>query len=371
MTAYTFRQTQQLVLFEVARQQERAADPRNRNVLCIPGIFGPVGCGKTALAQAVADEFALPVYSINCGETADATDITGFPLPSEVQRSTAGSFVPWTLNEHMHVACTQPCVLFFDDIDKLPGTVEGALIGLFGKREIKGHKLHPKTILIAAGNRLGDDRLAHQLSESLRLRLTPIVMTPTLSDFKAYAAGGERRVHPAVLGYLDYQPTHLHHWREDVLRFPCQRAWAEASDLMFSTEDQKSLIGGRARDAWNTIVELKCGEQIAADFWAWYSLVRNINVKQILTEGNLTIDIEPEKKVMAQYAAVFAVSMELNSKGVKKEYTGLADFLAKVTPELRVAAISQLSPNVRQQIAKLFPKAGDVLLSDLLRKEEE
>jgi hypothetical protein len=63
--------------------------------------------------------------------------------------------------------------------------------------------------------------------------------------------------------------------------------------------------------------------------------------------------------------------MELNNRGVKKEYSGLEVFLSKVTPELRVAAITQLQPNVRQQIAKLFPKAGDVLLQDLLRRDDE
>jgi SpoVK/Ycf46/Vps4 family AAA+-type ATPase len=370
MTTYSFRQTQKIVLFEVANQQDRAADPKNHNVLCIPGIFGPVGCGKTALAQGVADEFGLPVFNVNCGETADATDITGFPLPSEVVRSENGNYVPWTLNEAMHIACTQPCVLFFDDIDKLPPTTEGALIGLFGKREIKGHRLHAKTILIAAGNRVGDDRLAHQLSESMRLRLTPIVMTPSLSDFKAYARATEK-VHPVVLGYLDYQPPHLHAWRDDVLRFPCQRSWTEASALMFATEDQKSLVGGKENDAWQTIVELKCGAQVSADFWAWYSLTRKVDVKKLLTEGDLAIDVEEKDRVMAQYAAVFAVSMELNNRGVKKEYSGLEVFLSKVTPELRVAAITQLQPNVRQQIAKLFPKAGDVLLQDLLRRDDE
>lgn len=370
MNTYSFRQTQKIVLFEVANQQDRAADSNNHNVLCIPGIFGPVGCGKTALAQGVADEFGLPVFNINCGETADATDITGFPLPSEVVRSKKGDFVPWTLNHAMHVACTEPCVLFFDDIDKLPQTTEGALIGLFGKREIKGHKLHPKTILIAAGNRVGDDRLAHQLSESMRLRLTPIVMTPSLADFKAYARA-TNKVHPVVLGYLDYQPPHLHAWREDVLRFPCQRSWTEASALMFATEDQKSITGGKELDAWSTIVELKCGAHVAADFWAWYSLTRKVDVKKLLTEGDLSMDIKDDDKLMAQYAAVFAVSMELNNRGVKKEYVGLEAFLNKVTPELRVAAITQLQPNVRQQIAKMFPKAGDVLLKDLLRKDDE
>lgn len=360
--AYNFAETQELVNFIAAVQQDRAKDPSEQNVQCIPSVMGPVGCGKTALASAVSRGFGLPLLNINCGETSDATDITGFPFPTELIRTKQGDYVRWVLNQAMHLAVTQPAVVFFDDIDKIQSLVEGALIGLFGKREVKGYKLHPDTVLLAAGNRIGDDRLARTLSESLRTRMSIIEMEPTLQDFRTFAEHDPTKVHPVVLGFLAYKPKLLNSYQVDAPRFPTQRCWVEASALMHSRKDDVM---------WEKIIQIACGAPCSRDFSAWYSVVRNIDTARILKTGEVHHTLNEKEDAMVQYAAVFAVAQELNGNGVEKSYKGLEIFLSGISPEMRVAAAAQLSKKARGQIATHFPAAGDQLLKDLIQARED
>lgn len=365
--AFTYRQAQKIVAFEVQQQLARAADKNNRNVQCIPLLLAGVGTGKTALAEQVAVDISAPLITINCGETGDATEITGFPLPSAIVKDTYGSYIGWVLNQALHYACHEPVVLLFDDIDKIPHLVEGALIGLFGKREIKGQQLHPGTVLIAAGNRVTDDHLARDLSESLRTRATPIEMVPTLGDFRVYSKESGK-VHAAVMGYLEYKPAHLHERSDNTLRFPTQRCWVEASQHM-NLVPNGDRFGGK-NDAWKTIIELKCGSHVGSDFDAWYSIVRKIDVQMLLTKGVLVGTDANDSEHMLQYAAVYAVAQELNNNGADKSYTGLATYLEKVEGEMRVAMLTQLNKKARDGIASKMKKTADLLLCDLILQQE-
>jgi hypothetical protein len=389
MPAYSYKTVQNFVLFEVQRQLARAADPTVQNVLAIPLILGGVGVGKTALDAAVAERLGIPLLTINCGEAGDATDLTGVPMPTEVKKDKSGrTHVSWTMPLDIYRAVTEPCVLFFDDVDKLPLLVEGALIGLFGKRSVKGHQLHQGTVLMAAGNRATDDRLARDLSESLRTRATVIELEYTFSDLRRYAEEHPGEVDPLVLGFLAYAPQHLHAPTEASARFPTPRGWVEFSDAMRSMQeglDRKErpfLDLAKATASWQKfLLTHKCGEGVANDFWAWYSILRMIDVKLLLTEGKLrSADNTPEAAApwqmseagLRDFAAVAAIAAQWNKKGgVKDTHAKVLLYLDTLVPELRVALYAQLTLSARKAIASsaALVRVSDALLRDLARAE--
>lgn len=388
MPAYNYKTVQSYVLFEAQRQLARAADPREQNVQAIPLILGGVGVGKTSLVRYVADLLSLPLGSVNCGETGDTTDLTGVPMPTEVQRDKAGrAFVPWTMSADIYRAVVEPRVLFFDDVDKIPPLAEGALIGLFGKREVKGHKLHPGTILIAAGNRATDDRLARDLSESLRTRATVIELEYTLADLRRYAEDNPGRVDPFVLGYLAYAPHHLHAPDPDAPRFPTPRGWVEFSDEVRAMREGLQAKGALFEElakntkAWQHFLLIhKCGEGVAKDYWAWFSILRLIDLKKLLTEGELLMasDLTKEQREMLaanarlqDFAAVSAIAATWNNKGIDPAHTGVLPYLQNLAPELRVALYTQLTQKSRKLIAtrRAFAEVGNMLIQDIARAE--
>ena len=49
-------------------------------------------------------------------------------------------------------ACTEACVLFFDEIDRATMEVRQGIFELTDSRKINGHYLHPDTVIIGAVN---------------------------------------------------------------------------------------------------------------------------------------------------------------------------------------------------------------------------
>lgn len=372
--AYGFEQAEILVRRELEMQthlvQKGVQQPLN-----VPLLLGPVGGGKTAIASRACDHYGLTLLAINCGENSDATDISGVPVPSMIQHlmehgteeektGARGAYMEWVLNRYASLACVQPGFLFFDDVDKAPPVVQGALLGVTANRRFRDKKLHEGTLIMGAGNRLDDDLYANEISQSLRTRMTIIEMIPDVLSFSKFGRdSGE--IHETIIGYIHFKPEHLHQWKEGVSRFPTPRGWWEASQQLFAYPDPtEDVFSNGARDNWKGIISRKVGDHVANDFWAWYRIISEIDVQSILRTGHFAQHGEADARRMQQYAAVFAVAQELNRGGVKPTYKGLEIWIPNLDPEMRIALIVQLSRKVRMDISSEFPNAGDELLAD-------
>jgi hypothetical protein len=374
MTTYGFKPAEILVRRELEMQtkliQKGVEHPLNN-----PLLLGPVGGGKTAIARRACEHYSLTLLAINCGENSDATDVSGVPVPgmirwlmqngTESEKAGArGAYMEWVLNRYAAMACIQPGFLFFDDLDKAPPVVQGALLGVTANRKFRDKDLHPGTLIMGAGNRLDDDIYANEISESLRTRMTIIEMAPDILSFTEYGRdSGE--IHEAVIGYLQFKPAHLHEWKEGVARFPTPRGWWEASQQLFEYFNPvEDVFQNGAKENWKGIVARKVGDHVANDFWAWYEIIQKVDVQEILHRGNLQLSGDAAARRMQQYASVFAVAQYLNVKGVEKKHVGLKKWVPALDGEMRVALIVQLKHKVRVNIASHFPETGDEMLAE-------
>jgi len=371
---YGFQQALELVRRELNMQKTLTAKGV-QHPLNNPLILGPVGGGKTAIAHEACEAESLTLLAINCGENSDATDVSGVPVPSMIKHlmdegtvgekaGAQGAYMEWVLNRYASIACAQPGFLLFDDLDKAPPAVQGALLGVTANRKFRDKSLHPGTLIMGAGNRLGDDIYANEISESLRTRMTIIEMAPDLVSFSKYGrAKGE--IHEAVIGYLQYKPSQLHQWKEGAFRFPTPRGWWEASQQMFAYPvADEDLFSTGSRDNWKGIVSRKLGEHIGSDFWAWYQIISKVDVDAILIRGDMATTGDSAAVRMQQYAAVFRIAQKLNQDGVKPAYVGLGAWVPQIAPEMRVALIIQLSTKSRTSIATIFPKTATDMLAE-------
>lgn len=355
-------------------------------VLHIPATFGPVGGGKSAMHVEEAIWWDKTFCVFNSGENSDATDLSGVCMPTMIgnlfdtlqdptintatRNDARGKYMQWVLNKYAALACIQAVYLFFDDLDKAPPPIQAALLAIFADRRFRDQPLHPGTLIACAGNRTEDDETAYALSESTRTRLTMIPMSPDLLSWTKYAT--KNNLNASIIGFLQYKGEFLHQWKDGVYRFPTPRGWWEVSQMMEQFPDpyEDVLKNGR-KDNWKQIVSLKCGDHVANDYWAWFKILSVLKPETILSTGAIPYDkmsasTEADRR-MTQYAAVFSVTQHLVTKGVQSKHKGLQKFLKDLTPEMRVAFVVQLPLKVRVQAGKLFPKTGDIMMSDIVR----
>lgn len=317
----------------------------------VPALMGPVGSAKTTLVKNAAEENNLLYLGVNCGENSDSSDF-GVPMP---QHKTADVITAkWALSDYLHTACTEPCLLHFDDVDKAPPPAQNALLGVVGERRFRDAVLHAATLVVLSGNRLKDDMFAHQLSESMRTRITTIVVEPDLKSFAEWGSTG-RKVHPAVIGYLGYKPDHLHKVDSDADRFPTPRCWEEASVQLFEEPEK----------VWKEIVSLKVGDSIGPDFWAWYEVILKINIQDLLKTGSLAGVVDDDRPRL-NYAAIFALTQHFKTSRIDSKMIGLPIFINSLEPEMRLAFAIQLDNDNRAEIAKHWPQAATDIMQTLL-----
>lgn len=360
MTPYGYQAVQAIVQRELDLQAHLAAEGAEQ-VLFIPAVMGPVGSGKTAMARSEARRRNLPLAIFNVGETAEPSDILGFGWPPEKRdKEDRLRTIEWCLQEQAGQATKEPCLLLFDDVDKAPPVLQGAMLNVMGNRCFRTYKLHPGTLIMCAGNNVGDDAFAQPISESLRGRITPIAIKPSVEDFTEYGTRTEE-IHPSILGFLQWRPDLLHNQETDSpdvnSRFPSPRGWWEASQYLFAVDDPDEVLHAGAPPEWHWAVQRKVGEAAGNEFWSWYTVVRGINVVEILT-GNE----EPPTELMLRYAAVFAIAQYYRTKKVSSKHKGLPKFIQSLEKEQRVAFAVQLDKRVRVDLGKAFPSlAKDIM----------
>lgn len=342
--------------------------------LSIPALMGGVGIGKTEgalqlsirMAEVVQD--AILFEPIATGEAGDPTDVAGLPWVISMDSGPDGEKehkVLWVLNRAAYQACRMPTMLLFDDIDKATPLVVNALLNLFVHRRYKDYVLHPKSLMMCAGNRPQDDNSANTLNESIRTRITIIETETHIEDFSAWALeGDEPRIHPVLLGFLQSKPELLHAWSENTYRFPTPRGYREASLHMWEFPDPIH---------WQAMLTRKLGEGAANSFWGWYTILRHIDVDHILKHGTLKEPVTAPDKMPAEvaaklgeFAAVFAVVDRLNVK-ISANHTGLERFVDSLSPELRVAFLLQMKSSTKSAFGKYYPTVAGQIMGGVIK----
>ena len=341
---------------ELKYQAMGAVRKNNVGPLHVPLVRGGVGTGKTSLAKMLAEELALPLITINSGESSDGTDVTGVPFPQNVSEEWV---TRWAPNAQIYRATQEPVLLHFDDVDKALPPAQNALIGIIGERCFRDTKLHPGSLLLLTGNRTEDDMYANELSESIKTRATDITLEP---DAVTWAAWGQETglIHPLLSSYVLFKPEHIHVISDEDNRHTTPRGYREASDQMRYEPETE----------WDTILKLKLGTSVGVDIWAYYNVYSKIDIPYILKEGKVSGDnLSDENQRMVTYASIFALTQALNTNKYpisKTKSPGLPIFIESMSPEARIGLLVQLDKKVRTKLVNTWSDLGEIMLNVLV-----
>lgn len=212
----------------------------------VPHITGSPGVGKSDIIRAIAKEFKLKVIDIRLSQC-DPCDMLGFP-------SHNGARMGYMPPEHFPLqGMDKPAegyngwILFLDEFNSAPLSVQAAAYRLVLDREVGQHSLHKKCVIVCAGNKETDGAIVNRLGTAMQSRLIHLEMEVDVRAWIDWATTAH--LDHRVISYIESHPEHLHQFdpNHNDKTFSCPRTWHYASKLVTNKEPtpllQQILIG--------------------------------------------------------------------------------------------------------------------------------
>lgn len=194
-------------------------------------LRGRHGVGKSEVVYQVAESMGLPVVERRASQMTEG-DLLGMPSPElvEVNGEQASVFRPfsWLIQ-----SCTEPVVLFLDEVDRATTEVRQGIFELTDSRKIAGWTLHEDTIVIAAvnGGEHGSQYQVNEMDPAELDRYTVFDVEPSVEDWLDW---GKNNVAGIVWDFINQNRQHLEHTDdyEPNKVYPSRRSWKRLNDCL-------------------------------------------------------------------------------------------------------------------------------------------
>lgn len=257
-------------------------------------LRGSTGIGKSDVVEQRAQLRGLPVVALFASQIGEG-DLSGLPDPAGVMVNgvKATTFNP---AEEIIRACTQPVVLFFDELDRGILEVRQAIFQLACNRMFKGWKLHPDTLVFAAVNgglhRSAGTFQVNEMDPAELSRWSCFDIAITVTDWLTWAAANLSNM--LIHDFIRDNNDHLMHkdMYEPNVKYPDPRSWARLDKVfknagIYNTEDYKNqAVGGKIFQLANAVV----GQNAALALQKYASTIdKQVSAADILDHGKIEL----------------------------------------------------------------------------------
>lgn len=160
-------------------------------------------------------------------------------------------------------------------------------------REVGKHKLHPKCLIVCAGNRIQDNAVVNKLVSPMKTRMTHIEMIVDNKEFLDYVWKQTElgNWHPFIYAFLNFKPDQINNFdpKVDTHTYAVPRSWHMLSKQL----DQGLLDLGS--ETYTPIILGIVGESAGMDFVAFVESFKEIPTVQEIEQDpmntRLPVDI--------------------------------------------------------------------------------
>lgn len=272
-------------------------------------IWGAPGIGKSELVEGIVNH-GLPGNNIGIDlrlALMEPTDLRGYPFRNP-ETNTMEWAPPTDLPSADFAAQYDHVVLFLDELNSAPPSVQAAAYQLILNRRIGQYVLPDNVVIIAAGNRETDRGVTYRMPAPLANRFRHVNMAVDFGDWSQWAIMND--IHPDVLGYLSYSKGDLFDFdpKTSSQAFATPRSWSYVSELLtvdgFNTADlaeQKAEVAGAI------------GEGMASKFMEHRRIAKDLpNPEDILSGDVKTLPEKLSTEISAKYSLVVGLTYEIN-----------------------------------------------------------
>lgn len=203
----------------------------------VPFLQSSPGMGKSSITRSIADDFRLKLIDHRLS-TSEPTDMTGLPHFNQYGQACYAPF-----GEIFPVEGTElpdgkeGWLLFLDEANAAPRSVQAASYKLVLDRQVGQHKLHDNVAIVMAGNLATDRAIVQPLSTAMQSRVIHLELELDFDEWMqdvALAQNYDSRIIAFLSQFpgklLDFKPDH--HERT----FCCPRTWEFVNRLVSGKE---------------------------------------------------------------------------------------------------------------------------------------
>ncbi|QKF82335.1 ATP-binding protein [Halarcobacter ebronensis] len=259
-------------------------------------IHGSPGIGKSYIVNDIAKRSDLQLIDVRLSQL-DAVDLRGIPtIKNEQTKWMPPIFLPSDENSKG--------ILFLDELNSAPLSVQAAIYQLVLDRKIGEYTLPKGWRIICAGNKINDKGIVFKLPSPLINRMVHIVLEAKYDDFKGWAIKNE--IHPFIIGFLGFRPdllsSEVPSSTETNPAFCTPRAWNMLSNIIKRNEEIASL---------HPIIYGTVGYGAAIEFISFVKVYKTLpNIDAILEGKSEMVPNEPS----ALYALCAAIIEKYSNK---------------------------------------------------------
>ena len=239
---------------------------------------GQPGVGKSSVYQSIANQLQLSFIDVRLSQT-DPIDLNGMLM----RAGDRGEYMPmkmWPLEGDAIPTGYKGFMILLDEINSAPLLTQAAAYKVVHDKMIGMRKLHPMTVVAAAGNLMTDGAIVNRLSTAMQSRMLHLHMHVEPIQWSHWASA--HQLAPEVISFVNFMPDLLHDFKpdHDDFTFPCPRTWEFASKLVkkhgFKDVDLALLAG-------------TVGEGAAVEFQMYTEVYKQLpTMSQIITDPRRT-----------------------------------------------------------------------------------
>jgi len=222
----------------------------------------------------------------------EPTDIRGIPFYNK-ETNTMEYAAPGDLPDAETASQYPVVVLFLDEMNSAPASVQSAAYQLILNRRVGKYKLPDNVVMVAAGNRESDKGVTYRMPTPLANRFVHQEMRVDFPSWQEWAVNNN--IHKDVVGYLSFAKQDLYDFdaKSASRAFATPRSWSFVSQLLDDNIDDETatnLIAGTV------------GEGLAVKFMSHRKIAGRMPKPEDILSGKVS-DLNV-KEVSAMYSLV-------------------------------------------------------------------
>ena len=303
-----------------------------------PMLVGSPGIGKSDIVKLTAKKHNLKLIDLRLAQS-DPTDLNGFPtLQNDGQRMDYAPPTTFPL-EHLDQVPKgyDGWLLFLDEINAAPPSIQAAAYKLVLDRQIGAHNLHKRVAIVCAGNKATDKAIVNRLSTAMQSRMIHLNLMVDSTSWLEWANAGN--IDHRVISFIKFRPELLHKFNpshaDDTFASP--RTWEFLSKIIidkkkFTRTDHAVLVG-------------TVGEGPATEFKAFCEVYKDLPTIEDMIENPTLVNIPKEPG--HQYAMTTLISHNTNDVTIEP----LMIVIKKLPIEFQVVVLKDIysiSPELKK-----------------------